>query len=234
MRLKGPLAIGLAITAGLALTGCLDAAHDADVDAGAAPEDAAVQGRCDPEAISAAAYTECRCDQPWPPSLPGAEEHCPKHAAVLIPRVCMVDSSCNVYPFLLGDASVTMPGTPRDDFAIRWDWGEPLPESANLALNTPDEPGSSILLSPLMLFGKKDFNPDEYPFDFQEDDEDAIPGEVLVSEDRRAITVVPSQRCFEGHWYIEAGNDLDAIYGEDVCNLGDTSSVGYKAIWVLE
>jgi hypothetical protein len=138
----------------------------------------------------------------------------------------MIDSSCNAYAPRPDDPRAVV--TLRDDVAFRFEWHEPLPENASLALNAPEE-GSSALLSPFTLFAVQD--PKTFLFDFQMMSEAAEGGEVLLSEDRMAATVIPGRQCFGGAWFLQAAVNLPLVYGGPVCGESEFTQPGYTVFY---
>jgi hypothetical protein len=110
---------------------------------------------CEPSEIEASAFTACTCKRV--PRDPGPGSFGCATPRTLYQRVCMIDSSCNVYSADRGADPLAI-STSRADVAFQWEWAEALPEDANLVLNSPS-PGDSALLSPLTLFAVRGREP---------------------------------------------------------------------------
>jgi hypothetical protein len=182
----------------------------------------------DPADQSAAAFADCTCgdtlDDPGPGDFGCAVPR------IIYQRVCLIDSSCNAYSIDASEDPLPVT-TDRPDVAIRWEWAEEIPSDADLSLNDPPE-GLPAYASSLSLFAKQDPSVADLPLFVQP--ETAINADVLVASDRRSITMVPSQRCLEGNWLVEAGITLEQMYGGPVCGETEGSQLGYIARFVLE
>jgi hypothetical protein len=186
--------------------------------------------------IPAEAFANCRCDHG--PKTRGPGNICVD--PVIHQRLCLIDSSCNVYPHDLKKRDVLEPDTDRDDIAIRWEWAEPLPLDADLSVNMPEPGDASFTQSPLSFSGI-DLSGIENPvidgsnFPFPGPDT-WLDAEVIVDEDRRGFTIVPKQRCFSGRWLLRTEMDLDQIYGRETCESGvpNLEIGGYAANFALE
>jgi hypothetical protein len=177
---------------------------------------------CVASEILPASFMECTCD--GVPSDPGPGQLGCSTPKIIYDRVCMIDSSCNAYRHPTADPLAIT--TLRDDVAFRFEWHEPFPEDADLALNAPAE-GDSALLSPFTLFAVKD--PTTFNYDFQKMSDAAEAGEVMLSKDRRAATIIPARRCFSGHWFLQAAVNLPLVYGGPVCGESENLQPGYTA-----
>jgi hypothetical protein len=189
---------------------------------------------CVPADIAADAFDACDCGAtPDDPVL--IADHCYEGAFdyPVFRRACMVDSSCRAYPMILGrNPPHSIDSSLRDDVAIRFEFFKALPDDANLTLNDPN--ASFPLVSPLHFCAASNWEWQEDPPSMSFDNTQQA--EVRVAPDRRSITIVPEQRCFQGRWTLSGGINLTDVWAFD-CPPGPggvSSGWSYGATFELE
>lgn len=212
------------------LLGLLSCADDEEPKKSVGP-DATVEHdtKCDASKLSASSFANCTCEgteaDPGPGTFGCATPR------TIYNRVCMIDASCNAYSMPDYGSDRMKVATLRDDVAFRFEWAEPIPKDAHLGVNAPAD-GASALLSPFTFFAVQD--PATYAYDFQEMSDAAEDAELVVSEDRKSVTLIPTRGCFEGHWYLQVNLDLALIYGGPVCGEQENIHPGYTAYYFID